>query len=73
MDGNSCGINSCTILILTWRELGKPQRTGALAKIQTECFARPAEVLCYKTEGRRYKSRRGHWIFSIYLILPAAL
>jgi hypothetical protein len=31
------------------------------------------EALCYKPKGRRFHSRWGHWIFSIYLILPAAL
>jgi hypothetical protein len=30
------------------------------------------EALCYKPEGRRFESRM-RWIFSIYLILPAAL
>jgi hypothetical protein len=30
------------------------------------------EALCYKKEGRRFESRM-RWIFSIYLILPAAL
>jgi hypothetical protein len=32
---------------------------------------RLAEALCYKPEGRRFMSRM-RWIFSIYLILPAA-
>jgi hypothetical protein len=31
------------------------------------------EALCYKPVGRRFDSRLGHWIFSVYLILPAAL
>jgi hypothetical protein len=31
------------------------------------------ESLCYKQEGRRFEIRWGDWIFSIYLILPAAL
>jgi hypothetical protein len=31
------------------------------------------EALCHKPEGRGFYSRWGHWIFSIYLILPAAL
>jgi hypothetical protein len=31
------------------------------------------KALCYKPEGRRFESRWRHWIFSIYLILPAAL
>jgi hypothetical protein len=30
------------------------------------------EALCYELEGRRFESRM-RWIFSIYLILPAAL
>jgi multisubunit Na+/H+ antiporter MnhE subunit len=30
------------------------------------------EVLCYKLEGRRFEPQV-RWIFSIYLILPAAL
>jgi hypothetical protein len=30
------------------------------------------EALCYKPDGRRFDSRM-RWIFSIYLILPAAL
>jgi hypothetical protein len=30
------------------------------------------KALCYKPEGRRFESRM-RWIFSIYLILPAAL
>jgi hypothetical protein len=30
-------------------------------------------ALCYKPEGHRFNSQRGHCIFSIYLILPAAL
>jgi hypothetical protein len=28
---------------------------------------------CYKPEGRAFEARWGEWIFSIYLILPAAL
>jgi hypothetical protein len=31
------------------------------------------EALCYNPEGRGFKTRRGEWIFSIYLILPVAL
>jgi hypothetical protein len=31
------------------------------------------KALCYKPEGRGFSSRLGHWIFSIDLILPAAL
>jgi hypothetical protein len=31
------------------------------------------ELLYYKWEGRGFDSRLFHWIFSIYLILPAAL
>jgi hypothetical protein len=31
------------------------------------------EERCYKLEGRRFNSLWGHWIFSFYLILPAAL
>jgi hypothetical protein len=31
------------------------------------------EVLCYKPEGRRFETQWGEWIFSIYLIIPAAL
>jgi hypothetical protein len=31
------------------------------------------EALCYKPEGRGFETRWGEWIFSIYLILPAAL
>jgi hypothetical protein len=31
------------------------------------------EALCYKPEGRRLLTRRGKLIFSMYLILPAAL
>jgi hypothetical protein len=31
------------------------------------------KALCYKLEGRRFETRWGEWIFSIYLILPAAL
>jgi hypothetical protein len=31
------------------------------------------EALCYKTEGCRFHSKLSHWIFSTYLILPAAL
>jgi hypothetical protein len=31
------------------------------------------EALCYKLEGREFKFWWGHWIFSIYLILPATL
>jgi hypothetical protein len=31
------------------------------------------KVLCYKPEGRGFEARSGECIFSIYLILPAAL
>jgi hypothetical protein len=31
------------------------------------------KVLCYKPEGRGFEIRLGELIFSIYLILPAAL
>jgi hypothetical protein len=31
------------------------------------------EALYYKPEGRWFENRWGEWIFSIYLILPAAL
>jgi hypothetical protein len=31
------------------------------------------EARCYKPEGHGFKTRWGDWIFSIYLILPAAL
>jgi hypothetical protein len=31
------------------------------------------EAVCYKSEGRGFKTRRGELNFSIYLILPAAL
>jgi hypothetical protein len=31
------------------------------------------EVLCYKLEGRGFEIRWGNRIFSIYVILPAAL
>jgi hypothetical protein len=31
------------------------------------------KALCYKPEGRGFKSRLGHWIFLIDLILPAVL
>jgi hypothetical protein len=31
------------------------------------------KALCSKPEGRRFETRWGEWIFSIYLILPAAL
>jgi hypothetical protein len=31
------------------------------------------KALCYKPEGRGFKTRLGEWIFSVYLILPAAL
>jgi hypothetical protein len=31
------------------------------------------EALCYKPEGRGFQTQWGKWIFSIYLILPAAL
>jgi hypothetical protein len=30
-------------------------------------------ALCYKPQGRGFETRWGHWFFSIYLILPAAL
>jgi hypothetical protein len=29
-------------------------------------------LLCYLAEGHGFESQWGHWIFSIYLILPAA-
>jgi hypothetical protein len=32
-----------------------------------------AEELYHKLEDRGFDSQLGHWIFSIYLILPAAL
>jgi hypothetical protein len=31
------------------------------------------EALSYKTEGREFETRLGEYIFSIYLILPAAI
>jgi hypothetical protein len=31
------------------------------------------KVLCYKPEGRGFQTWWGEWIFSIYLIFPAAL
>jgi hypothetical protein len=31
------------------------------------------KALCYKSEGRGFKTRWGEWILSFYLILPAAL
>jgi hypothetical protein len=37
------------------------------------CFNVMAEALCYKSEGRGFEARLGEFIFSIYLILPAAL
>jgi hypothetical protein len=42
-----------------------PSRGGAVAQF--------IDALCYKLEGRGFEFRCGHWIFSIYLILPAAL
>jgi hypothetical protein len=35
--------------------------------------AQLVEALCYKPEGRGFQNWWGHWIFSIDLILPAAL
>jgi hypothetical protein len=34
---------------------------------------RLVQVLRYELEGRTFNSRCGHWIFSIYLILPDRL
>jgi hypothetical protein len=31
------------------------------------------EALCYKLQGRGFVTGKGEWMFSIYLILPAAL
>jgi hypothetical protein len=31
------------------------------------------EALCYKPDGRGFEARAGEWIFSIYLLFPAAL
>jgi hypothetical protein len=37
------------------------------------CGSVVVEALCYKPEGRKFKTRWGEWIFSIYLIILAAL
>jgi hypothetical protein len=43
---------------------------------ESECYARGGLVLkalCYKLEGCGFETRRGEYIFPIYLILPVAL
>jgi hypothetical protein len=40
---------------------------------QGQMAAQLIEALCYKPEACGFNSQWGHWIFSIYLILPAAL
>jgi hypothetical protein len=41
--------------------------------VQTHAVALLVEALWYKTEGRWFECRWDNWMFSIYLILPAAL
>jgi hypothetical protein len=37
------------------------------------CYSIVVKAICYKPEGCRFETRCGEIIFSIYLILPAAL
>jgi hypothetical protein len=41
--------------------------------VEEHAVAQFVEVICYKPEGRGFDSGLGNWIFSIDLILPAAL
>jgi hypothetical protein len=36
-----------------------------------ECCSKVVKALCYKLGDRRFKTRWGEWIFSIYLILDS--
>jgi hypothetical protein len=58
----------------------KPQTSSSLSKPMSAVMewlgvrgSAVVKALCYKPEGRGFNSRWGHWIFSIDLILPAAL
>jgi hypothetical protein len=54
------------------RSAGRVARMGEMRHSCVILFEE-VEALCYKPEGRGFDSRRGHWIFLIDLILPAAL
>jgi hypothetical protein len=70
---------SQTAMKLTALRSGCPLSQDYLDIFRTMCYCLRArdsvvvEALCYRAEGRGFKTRRGELMFSIYLILPAAL
>jgi hypothetical protein len=60
--GNVTSVRQCVDLWHGLRELLRAPRCSVVVK-----------ALCYKPEGRGFETRWGEWIFSLYLILAAAL
>jgi hypothetical protein len=48
-------------------------RIRGITALQLFTCSLVVKTLCYKPEGRRFETRWCEWMFSIYLILPAAL
>jgi hypothetical protein len=63
--------NSSFIFVFTEQPESQPKIINNNTNIFTITYT--IEALCYTPEGRRFDFQWGYWIFSIYLILPAAL
>jgi hypothetical protein len=62
------GVHTARLFTLSSRELLFPK--GAISSAHGSLVVK---ALCYKPEGRGFEIRWGKLIFSIYLIIPAAL
>jgi hypothetical protein len=69
-----CVLHALPIVSSPWLDCsGREYKSSSSSLCKGNTVAQLVEVLCYKLEGRGSDSWWGHWIFSIDLILPAAL
>jgi hypothetical protein len=68
-----------TIIVLYWENFTSQCRLNDYSifshhnNLQIKTTYNTCVALCYKPEGRGFKSQWGHWVFSFDLILEAAL